>query len=336
LLSNLETATRKLLQIILVGQPELARKLDLPELQPLKQCIALRATLSPLTPQDSLAYIQHRLAKVALAQAPIFTVGALKRIVAHAQGVPRLLNILCDNALIAGFASQQRPVSAKLVQEVIADLEGAPATVSSPAATSPWKPTLALACVLLGVLGVFSYRNFSVPTWLRQDLPQAHTPVSTGHDGQDKEPVLTAAPAPQAIGQETEKPRAADSQVPAPPPQAKIEVQPAAPPVKTPEPPAKTPEPPAKAPEPPVPLETTFPVTRVVKPGDSLSKLIASVYGASSNDLVEWVKAHNPRIQDTNVIVVGERIVFPEFNEAAKKELRERRRRAEKDNEEPF
>ncbi|MBI3301859.1 MAG: AAA family ATPase [Deltaproteobacteria bacterium] len=302
LLANLETATKKLLQIVLVGQPELAQKLDLPELQPLKQCIAIRSTLSPLTPQESLAYIQHRLTKVTLGQTPTFTTGALKQIVAHAQGAPRLLNILCDNALIAGFAAQQKPVSASLVREVIADFEG---NVETKGASSLARPRLAwaLGLVLIGLLGFVSYRGLGAFKGRSPDLSQAHQPGSTALDPQDKQTALAVVPARDIPGQEAEKsPAAAGSQVLADPPQAKAAVQPA--------------EPPTKTQEAPAPPQTTFPVTLVVKPGDSLTKMIAAVYGSSTTALVQRVKDHNPQIQDANIIVVGETIVFPAFNGA--------------------
>ncbi|GIX47999.1 MAG: hypothetical protein KatS3mg131_2210 [Candidatus Tectimicrobiota bacterium] len=124
LLSNLETATEKLLQIVLVGQPELEHKLARSELRQLKQRIVIHATLQPLTPEESLAYIRHRLAKVTTSPTPIFSKRALKCIVEHARGTPRLLNILCTNALIAGFGYRQRPIRARTVRQVIAELEG--------------------------------------------------------------------------------------------------------------------------------------------------------------------------------------------------------------------
>ncbi len=123
MLSNLETATQKLLQILLVGQPEFEQKLNLHALRQLRQRIAIRARILPLTAAESMAYIHHRIAKVSVKRVQIFTTGALKRIVKQAKGVPRILNILCDNALIAGFGYQQKPVTAKIVKEVIADFE---------------------------------------------------------------------------------------------------------------------------------------------------------------------------------------------------------------------
>jgi general secretion pathway protein A len=126
MLSNLETSKEKLIQIVLVGQPELNEKLNRSELRQLKQRIAIRATINPLTKRESLSYIKRRLSEVAIEDCEIFTAGALKRIIRHARGIPRLLNILCDNALIAGYGYQKKPVTSRIAREVIDDFEGRP------------------------------------------------------------------------------------------------------------------------------------------------------------------------------------------------------------------
>ena len=120
-LSTLEDATGKPLQIVLVGQPELHRTLAQDALRHLRQHIAVRATILPLTRQESLAYIRHRLAHVTKGNQPLSTAEALWRIVCYAKGLPREVNILCTNALIAGVATQQKPITAALVQRVIAE-----------------------------------------------------------------------------------------------------------------------------------------------------------------------------------------------------------------------
>jgi general secretion pathway protein A len=124
LFSNLETSKDKLVQIILVGQPELESTLCLDSLQSLKHRIAHRATITPLTRSQSLAYIRHRLAKCTTGAAPIFTEGALMRIAKKSGGNPRLINLLCDNVLIAGLGYQVKPVTSKIVKEVINDFDG--------------------------------------------------------------------------------------------------------------------------------------------------------------------------------------------------------------------
>ncbi len=124
MLSNLETSNDKLLQIVLIGQYEFEEILNLHELRQLKQRIVIRSTIIPLSEKESMAYIKHRLDKAALNGSPVFTKGALKRIIKEAKGIPRVLNILCDNALITGFGYKKRPVNAKIVDEVITDYHG--------------------------------------------------------------------------------------------------------------------------------------------------------------------------------------------------------------------
>ena len=118
LLSNLETAEHKLIQIILVGQPELEQKLQEKNLRQLWQRIAVRATIWPLSRTDSIAYILHRLSKVtAGTNKPVFTRAALRHLVKRGGGNPRKLNILCDRALIAGFSYQKRTVPLAVAYE---------------------------------------------------------------------------------------------------------------------------------------------------------------------------------------------------------------------------
>ena len=126
MLSNRDTSQEKLLQIILVGQLEFENKLNLPELRQLKQEIAISTRIKTLTPDESLAYIQHRLMIASSFYNPVFTKAALKRIIKEANGVPRIINVLCDNALITAFGYQRKPVDAKIIEEVIKDLRGGP------------------------------------------------------------------------------------------------------------------------------------------------------------------------------------------------------------------
>ena len=124
MLSNLETSQDKLIQIVLLGQPELDSLLDRYELRQIRQRIALRATIRPLTQKESFQYIRHRLDKAGGVGKTIFTNGALKRIVREAKGIPRRVNILCDNALVTALGYQKNPVTVRIAKEVIDDLAG--------------------------------------------------------------------------------------------------------------------------------------------------------------------------------------------------------------------
>ena len=120
LLSNLETTDEKLLQIVLVGQPELDEKLDSIDLRQLKQRIALRAHLGSLDADETREYIERRLeiAGAELGRKPIFSAEAIAAIFRHSQGLPRLINSISENALIAAYARQLPVVPVEIVDDV--------------------------------------------------------------------------------------------------------------------------------------------------------------------------------------------------------------------------
>lgn len=122
LLSNLETSKSKLLQIVLVGQPELDKTLSRPEFRQLKQRINLRYYLPPLSEKETKEYIEKRL-RIAGARGTIFTEKAIKEIYMKSGGTPRLINIICDNALLNGYALDQKLVDEKSIREVAKDLK---------------------------------------------------------------------------------------------------------------------------------------------------------------------------------------------------------------------
>ena len=124
MLSNLETSREKLLQIVLIGQPEFDAHLNLPQMRQLSQRIAVRARIKALNQRESLAYLQHRLSRVTPAPQAVFTPSALRQIAREGDGTPRILNILADNALIAGYGYQKKPVTSAIVRETIADYRG--------------------------------------------------------------------------------------------------------------------------------------------------------------------------------------------------------------------
>src|SRR5262245_54063381 len=123
-LSNLETATEKLIQMVLVGQPELAALLNRSELRPVREGIALRARIAPLTKTESEDYIEHRLSLVRREPRAVFSKEALDRIVKSANGIPRRLNTLCDAVLITGFGYRQAIISGETAKEAITVFNG--------------------------------------------------------------------------------------------------------------------------------------------------------------------------------------------------------------------
>ena len=124
LLTNLETPKNKLLQVILTGQPELDDALNRPECRQLKQRISLRYRMQPLTQQEMKEYIQYRLRKAGGLDTDLFTSKAIQRICDYSNGIPRLINIVCDNAMLTGYATNRKVIGAEIIDDVIGNLEG--------------------------------------------------------------------------------------------------------------------------------------------------------------------------------------------------------------------
>jgi type II secretory pathway predicted ATPase ExeA len=123
LLTNVETYTRKLLQVVLCGQPELDFKLRDPELRQLRQRIMVRCSTHPLSREETHAYIRERLRRAGANGVPIFTEESVDLIWRYSSGIPRLINIVCEHSLISSFVDQQRPVTCATVNAVAQEFE---------------------------------------------------------------------------------------------------------------------------------------------------------------------------------------------------------------------
>jgi general secretion pathway protein A len=154
LLVNIETASDKLLTVILAGQPELAERLNQPSLRQLKQRVALRCELRPLTLAETGGYVAGRIRVAGGAGLQVFTREAVELIHAYAQGIPRTISVIADNALVGGFAAGTRPVSSRVVREVSADfdLAGEPGRSNGVHPATPPEPKLSGNGGLLGVV----------------------------------------------------------------------------------------------------------------------------------------------------------------------------------------
>ena len=130
MLSNLETEKEKLFQIILVGQPQLNNKLNSPALVQLRQRIAVRCHITSLAKDEIGPYVHHRL-KVAGSAGDIeFTGAAIEKLFIYSNGIPRLLNLLCDRAMLMGYVRKLRTFTEEIIEESIAEIEGAMHKVS--------------------------------------------------------------------------------------------------------------------------------------------------------------------------------------------------------------
>ena len=185
LLTNLETAKQKLLQIILIGQPELRELLARNDLRQLAQRITGRYHLEPLTSEESSSYIEHRL-KVAGAVGEVFDTGAKKEVFRLSQGVPRLINVICDRALLGGYAKESRRINAGLIRQATAEVRGRPER-------PPWIGPTAIAA---GVVGAALLAASAWSVLQQQKLAQPDVVAAEPE-------IVEPQPAPQAVAQET-------------------------------------------------------------------------------------------------------------------------------------
>ncbi len=192
LLTNLETPTQKLLQIILIGQPELRTLLDRNELRQLAQRITGRYHLKPLSREETLGYVRHRL-RVAGSNSDIFTAGALREVHRLSRGIPRVINVVCDRALLGAYTRETRQVSATLARRAAGEVYG---RFISPRWI--WPLAGVLAAVALGAGGAWAARG-----WLRHGAPanaQARAAVeSTPTGAAASTPASATAPASAAV-----------------------------------------------------------------------------------------------------------------------------------------
>ncbi len=199
LLSNLETTTSKLLQIILVGQPELGEMLDSHDLRQLGQRITLSCHLSPLSFRECREYILHRLRVAARKGVVRFTTPAMRVIYRYSGGVPRLINIACDRALLTAFGLNRRKVTRGIAQSAVRELADRRAIKRMNVPFS-WKPILATALVVLVfVAGGLYYRETSTPLAGRSvDSPSPPVSSGTNEPATETPPALASLDKPPA------------------------------------------------------------------------------------------------------------------------------------------
>jgi len=201
LLSNLETAKEKILQIVLSGQPELGEKLSRPTLRQLRQRIAVSCRLLPLSRDELTEYLQYRLHAVGCSDLKLFSRDAEDQIFHFSRGIPRLINVVCDNALVIGYALGKRRIGADMIAEAAADLMPVQEPIASeptrevpvtPVAVSsaPVRPrarlgliSVVLVAVVIGVLS------------MGRSMLQRQTQLSEPHTNQG----LTAPPPAEVI-----------------------------------------------------------------------------------------------------------------------------------------
>jgi general secretion pathway protein A len=196
LLTNLETNERKLLQIILIGQPELRKMLARPELEQLAQRVIARFHLDALSPGETTQYIHHRLSVAGLAGALPFDAQALQRIHQLARGVPRRINLLCDRALLGAYASGQQVVDRAIVDKAAGEVfdKTEPATRAAPAAgrAATWGMGLLTGAALAGIAAL------ALQGGSRPAAPPAASAAASAAKGSAAPPASAPPPTPAA------------------------------------------------------------------------------------------------------------------------------------------
>jgi general secretion pathway protein A len=289
LLSNVETFRDKLLQIVLVGQPELDSKLQQPNLRQLAERVAVHCRLTPLGTFESRAYLDYRLLKAG-GSSKLFAREARELLLEAAAGIPRRINILCHNALLFAYGRDEAQVGRAAAESAIR--ERAALLPLPGAAGAPHRRTVvgaaAIAAALLAAVAV---------GWFgRQGLPAPAAPVAERPAAPPAAPALDELPATVAA----------------------VDVRPAAvapaPPVAV--APAPVVAPPAAAAPPPPPAETDAAAavevrTMQVPAGATLAELARQIYGAADQDTIRRIQSANPQVIDPNLILAGDRLRFP-------------------------
>lgn len=239
LLSNIETETVKLLQIILVGQPELSGVLDQPKVRQLRQRVTVRYHLKPLDLRETSEYIEHRLRVAGSDGSVQFSRGAINRIYAYSGGVPRTIGIVCDHALLIAFTTEKKKITEAMVDEVIASREPVlsggtgemlPFAVGpAPRKRSRWVvPAAVLSGVLVGgalvLAGVWLFNGrWAVPKWLLPAtgnlwvLPEHSTERGDNEAAQRMKVVVAASPPAREATRTVSQPDEPVQDVPTPP-----------------------------------------------------------------------------------------------------------------------
>ena len=336
MLSNLETGKDKLIQIVLVGQPELDELLGKYELRQLEQRIAMHATISVFTPKESKAYIDHRLGIAGARTAAIFTGTAVRKIIKEAKGIPRRINILCDNALINACGLGVAMVIPKAVKGVVADFRKKPGRKRLKLG---FAASMAALCLLGASFLFFRHGYFGSAAQNPPVAREGKTAVVSSSPGPAEDKIVVRKTeggdtipslAKEIYGHSDDEvlrpavennPRIKDMHQLFP---GDALIFPVLPKEKASPPPAgiaaeagtgvaDIPKTEKKAQK--EGFRAKIVATKTVGRGDTLSSLAREIYGRSADEVLKFVQENNPRIEDVNNVPLGSVISFPELPE---------------------
>ena len=305
MLSNFETSRKKLLQIILIGQPELDRLLNKKALRQLRQRIAVRAVITHLTAAETRAYIEHRTAIAGGDSSELFSPKGLKAIIHHAQGAPRTVNILCANALITCIGYGRHKVDAEIVKEVVEDLG-----LNRGGHPGFFPLRFAIASVVTVLLGIAS-------AYVAHDMLTASIPATSEHIGQPSQITLPEDSVRHSQKEIPDRHTNGTSSMPKPPPEAKPgrdntkETQRYHTDRISPTQQLST-QASTNAARPTAVKDTGLRyLLRKVQRGDYLTRMSIEVYGEATENTLTRLQKANPQIEDPNLIFEGDVLRFP-------------------------
>ncbi|MDH3273287.1 MAG: AAA family ATPase [Gammaproteobacteria bacterium] len=195
LLTNLETAKQKLLQIVLIGQPELRELLARNDLRQLAQRITGRYHLEPLSREETEQYIEHRL-KVAGALGEVFDTGAKREVFRLTQGVPRLINVICDRALLGAFSIESRRVNRRIIRRAATEITGKAETANTLRRALPVVGIIAAVVISAGFLSLLEERKPTIDAAIEAAVPAIKEPADIAPTSEpEPEPVAEEAQA---------------------------------------------------------------------------------------------------------------------------------------------
>ncbi len=299
LLANLETGTTKLLQIVLVGRPELKRKISSNRVRQLKQRISVRGRLTAMTLDESKRYIKHRLKIAGNSSARTFTDEALSLIASSSKGNPLKINTLCSNALSVGCRLSEKQISAATINKVrrfknILPPEKAGRIATSVTARLPRKMLTALVLVVFLAAAVWGGKTLLPPLLMTRQTPQTVTLLVEPLTENPADTKDAAVPAENAAPQ-------------APATAPELKTSPAAPASEAPQLEIRLPE--IRLPE--IRIRETV---RAVK-GTNLSSLALRYYRFTDKTLIDHILKTNPDITNPHLIQIGQNIRIPEVTE---------------------
>jgi general secretion pathway protein A len=298
LLANLETGTSKLLQIVLVGQPELREKLRSEVIRQIKQRIVISCQINRLTEKESMQYIDHRLKIAGSSASEVFTDEALSLICRYAKGIPLALNTLCSNALSVGCGLSEKRISPSIVKKVrrekgILTAEKTLILASGIKRRLSRKIFMILSALGLLAMALFFSRSYVQPLFYAQKQDQSVTRPAIGE---------------KASAPEVERHDAAENIPDRPGPEVM-------------KPPPEAPIIPASPPAVPAVKSRSDAEIRVkeiveVKKGGNLYSLAYQHYKAADESLIDHILKLNPEITNPNLILISQKIRIPEMTDS--------------------